>query len=344
MKAQIEETSFYVKRLANFLRDEKKYIYNLVSDGSIQNTGTLPLIDSLINATDELNIILGDENSNSLINQQIQLQGITNQGVFELQQLQGVTDSLKVVSELKSSQLSPEDSGAKFNQILNHLCDNARSLIQNQTNLNKDPSQNQNLFSATQNVLYHSLEKLSYQPQNEINPNTYNPNIETNDKIKNDSEQLISKTNAIMIPLLQDLELQMNKFIDCDFVNYAQLATIGMSYIESIETMKNAYMDCEKQTQNGVKEVFETTLKQKAEKVKEQTEFLSKINASPEFCSKIGNANIEQLSISALHIREYISPSDPTYTLSAEMHNELDQIINTQIQLVKANPDNTKDM
>lgn len=90
------------------------------------------MIDSLINATDELNIILGDENSNSLINQQKQLQGITNQGVFELQQLQGVTDSLKVVSELKSSQLSPKNSGAKFNQILNHLCDNAISLIQNQ--------------------------------------------------------------------------------------------------------------------------------------------------------------------------------------------------------------------
>lgn len=135
-----------------------------------------------------------------------------------------------------------------------------------------------------------------------------------------------------MIPLLQDLELQINRFKDCDFVNYTQLASIGMSYIESIETMKNAYMYCEKQTQNSVKEVFETTLKQKAEKIKEQTEFLSKINASPEFCSKIGNANIEQLSISNLHIREYISPSDPTYTPSAEMRNELNQIINIQIQ------------
>lgn len=344
MKEQVKETSFYAKRLASFLQEERKYIYNLISDGSIQNTGTLPLIDSLINVTNELNIILGDENSNSLINQQIQLQGVTNQGVFELQQLQGITDSLKVVSEFKSSKLSPEDSGAKFNQILNYLCDNARSLIQNQTNLNKDPSQNQNLFSATQNVLYHSLEKISYQPQDEVNPNTYNPNIETNDKIKNDSEQLISKTNTIMIPLLQDLELQINRLKDCDFVDYAQLASVGMSYIESIETMKNAYMDCEKQTQDGVKEVFETTLKQKTEKIKEQTEFLSKINAGPEFCSKIGNANIEQLSISASHIREYIFPSDPTYTLSAEMHNELNQIINTQLQLTNANPDNAKDM
>ena len=77
MKKQFEQTSFFIKRLNQFLQEQRHYIYNQISNEQIQDTGTLSLIDSLISITEDLNGFLGDENNNSLINLQTKLQSLT---------------------------------------------------------------------------------------------------------------------------------------------------------------------------------------------------------------------------------------------------------------------------
>ncbi len=334
MKKQFEQTSYYIRRLNDFLKEQRQEIYRQISNEQIQNTGTLPLIDSLITITEELNTFLGDEQNNSLINMQTHLQSLTNQEIFEIQQLQGVTDNIKTLSALNASQLSPEEAFVKFSQIRDFLSDSAITLVQNQKVLNINYAQNESCFKSSQDILNYSLNKLSsFQSQNNGNTNLYNPTIEINNKIKNDSEQIISQTNTIMTPLFEDIEIQIKRLADCDFVDYEQLKIIGMSYIESISIMKTAYIDCENTTQNSIKEIFETTLKQKLDMIKEQIDISSKLSFSPEYNSKFEKANIDQLAISDTHMHEDVITTNPNYEFPIEIRNQINQIIEKQSQL-----------
>lgn len=340
MKKQFKQTSYYIRRLYNFLKEQRQEIYRQISNEQIQNTGTLPLIDSLITITEELNTFLGDENNNSLINMQTHLQSLTNQEVFELQQLQGITDNIKTISALNASQLSPEEAFVKFSQIRDFLSDSAITLVQNQKVLNINYAQNESCFKSSQDTLNYSLNKISsFQSENNANTILYNPTIETNDKIKNNSQ-----TSTIMTPLFEDIEIQIKRLADCDFVDYEQLKIIGMSYMESISIMKTAYIDCEKTTQNSIKEIFETTLKQKLDMIKEQIDILSRLSISPEYNSKIEKANIDQLAISDTHMHEDVISTNPNYEFPIEIRNQINQIIEKQSQLSIMSSEDSRSM
>ena len=137
-----------------------------------------------------------------------------------------------------------------------------------------------------------------------------------------------------MEPLFEDLVSKIRQIGDCNYFDYEQLRMVGMAFINSITTMKDAWAHCVSLSKEGIQEVFEQSLRQKVDVLNNQMSIASIVGVNSEYYNKISNSITAQLDSSATHLSTIIKQEIGDYKLPTDLSSEINGISEKQSQLL----------
>lgn len=277
--------------------------------------------------------------SNSIVDMQTKLQSLTNQGIFELEQLQGVTDSIKTTQQIDKGELSPEEGAEKLIQIQKYLNESKSLFDCAQRAIDQSPAKNENCYISSTEVLKESAEGLPF-VEEKTDAQPYMPVISTTQEMTDMSKMCINITDEVFTPLLDKVEITINKAKACldeKNPNLDELNSLRFSYEESNDELKQKYINIKEAFEKAIGCICEVTLDKKAELLNNQLDIQSELNTNPEYNEKLRMAVCNQVENSAVQLSEEVLPTVDNYVLPPALGESMRKIIERQGKLTENN-------
>lgn len=275
----------------------------------------------------------------SIVDMQTKLQSLANQGVFELEQLQGATDSVKLTQQIDRGELSPEEGAKKLTQIQKYLNESKTLFDCAQRAIDESPAKNENCYISSTNILKESAEGLPF-AEDEADAQPYKPVISTTQEITDISKKCMNTADEVFTSLLDEVEFTIDKVKTClneKSPNLDELRNLGFSYAELNDKLKTAFINGKNLFEQSIEYVFESTLGKKSELLNNQLDIQSELNTNPEYNAKLQAVICDQVINSATQLKQEVLPTVGNYAIPPAFSESMGKIIERQKKLTENN-------